>query len=296
MPARSGSALAQATAVDERSRWGTPMMGGPHALENVSIALLYVPEGSVTVMHCRHCGGRDEHLTNAVAVPSDVARTRDAAVLATRVADFVANHAECHTRPHLHRVDDAVTAFAAELADAAACLIGSGSSILPTLYLLDGADVYSFAMPFSAVIPENADAFRIALATLQADVRRFIREQDIAVRAVMFAGPGWAVASSPVSPAAEVAPKRKEMLGVTVVTPTAGHLGLAPITRATTYDGRCIASVGTLEWQVLDQWAPMTDGVLATSTVVNEPEMPRDALAPPIGWMDGTGGTSSLIH
>lgn len=273
------------------------MLGGPLELENVSLAKVRVPEGFITVIHCRHCGGRDEHLTDVQALKSDADGMRDAAVQATRAADFATHHAACHMRPHQHRADEDVTSFVDNVATAAASIICSGKTVVPTLYVLDDTDAYAFELPLASLRANDEASWRITVAILQRDIRQFIREEHIAVRAVVSVGSGWSVAPSPASLGAEGAAERREMMAVTVVTPTAGRLALAPVSRsARSDDDGKAASVGTLEWNILDQWAPMTDGVLATSKLVTHPDRSMGMPTPPLGWMAGTGGTAVLVH
>ena len=94
------------------------------------------PEGSTTVIRCRYCGGRDEHLTEELMQASDVDRMRDAAVLATRVADFAAHHARCHTSRRNHPADDAVADAVETLTGRYADIIQRGGFVLPMLHVV----------------------------------------------------------------------------------------------------------------------------------------------------------------
>lgn len=252
------------TSIFEPELWHLPATGVSVIQDGVFAEHFCVPEGIVGVIRCRHCGGRDEQLTeypHAVSEEDAVVHGRESA---RRHGDFMARHDQCAIKPRVYRPLATVRAFSEYLIAEATEILRMGDCVQQAVYLMYENGMADFDYPPSTHHAGNEAAHRTAVAELHWDVRRFIREHALSVQAIAHLGTCW-VSADPLATdgtlGAMAAPDRAEALAVTVVTPTDGRLLYLPI--APVADDRLAALLRVPHWRVLSEAAPMTDGLLA---------------------------------
>lgn len=254
--------------VFDRALWHTPMRGGAWTIHGSTVEQFCVPEGSVTVVRCKDCGGRDEHLADYRTMPSDGVAMADAAGMLTRVYTFAQAHEACAVVPRTPVLDPILRDLAEGLAAHATLKLRAGEPVQDAIYLVDEGAVSVVALPGgSAAPPMTEDEERTARAATLWTMREHLRTRARTVLGALHVGECWvscdpAAIAGTISPHA--APDAAKALVVSVVTPTFGVHLLARMTRAdATSRGR--ACVGEPRWHILRHGCSPLDGVLATT-------------------------------
>jgi len=223
---------------------------------NVDVWTMFVPEGEITVLLCTLCGGRHEQLNSYLEETAhDASRT-----LASRVARFRAQHANCGTQPHARPLNGSVKNVVGHLVHMMVSLLGTG----------DGFDARAFVLTESCVLSRVFPAFptcHMPLARAQFEVRETLREAEEPLWAVVVLNiERFRTPNEASSPAATGVPHGEDvaLLRVTVLTRTAGWQASAPIVRIAGIGGRGPAGVGALRWSRLTHALPYTDGLCAS--------------------------------
>lgn len=249
-------------------------------LAHITYSVFAVPEGFAISARCSVCGGRAEALTDLrLCARSDGERQRDLALINERfhatieslVARLSAEHAGCvelpieYTAPErLRRVMDAQLQLAGDL-------LSEGEEVSPKIILLleDGAEIVR-AIPgqltSSMGVYRNAPSskhFSHMAETLFA-MREHARAEHAKVLGAMVIGECDFLICD------HGKPKRRRSrqivgggLGVTVVTSTFAHSGLAPIARITEGSKRSPRFLGHLAMHPLTHGFLVVDGLYA---------------------------------
>ncbi len=263
-----GLSQARATSASAPESWHVPARLDALLPDGISGECFSVPEGVVDVVRCRHCGGRNEHLTVSKRSASEATAHRSGQLTARRHIEFAAHHAQCAIAPRVYRPLPDVAAFADFLIAEATEILRMGDGVQQAAYMMHGSGMADFDYPPSSPgHAGNESAYRVSVAELHREVRHCIRENALSVQAIAHVGTCWVSADPRATNGAigaKSAPDRAEALAITVVTPSDGrllHLPIAPVA-----DERLAALLRVPKWRALSQAAPLTDGLFATTT------------------------------